>query len=658
MLKPDSAEQRTAPRRINVAWAAIALWVLLAGALGYHWLSQEAPTPATAPSLPASHPRPARSEEALAAMVAEKTAELGLAPKTATTPTDRALEASSALKHDDFAKARSIAQEVLSQSRLEGWSFYPFNEFMSTVVRGDDPSLLVGLNRWLQQDPRSGLAYLMRAQYYREAAWNARGAEFGWMVPDGLMQRFQEDLGRSAADVVKSIQLEPKIPWSYYELLATASGEGDSPDAEQAFQAGIRAFPTYYPLYKERLRVLTPKWGGSIDAMYDFVRRYAGSAPKTSPLRLLYLDLYVQLLDSAASECRTLAGENRAMCVKRGFEQISHPELEPGMESALNLYKVSDPNQFSRAVWPLLASMSCDKCIGLPSAGAGVLQMAASIMGSDNQIMDKPTHNSYMLDDITARIWAQSDNPVNAEKKFIEALYDAEHTSFRDPAQKAQIEADIFDHMAAIADDNGQFIDIIVYEDAANAVGGVNHGDNPYRKCYAYYRLKHFKEAVAECKALIEGDGSYLQTHYWLAKAYEGLGQWDASIAEFTPAAESADNWFRVGAALDMSYDYGQKGDFAGQLAEMNRYAYLFDSRMQPPHDLAVAYNNRCFALMKLGRLQDALNDCTQSLAYDRIPDALHKQEELLKLLGKRTPPSNPATDSRPGVVRPAGTTS
>lgn len=657
MLEQGSAERRPPPR-ISVAWVAIVLWALLAGVFGYYWLNRESPPSVSVPAVHASRPHPAHTEEALAAMVAEKAAELGVAPKTATTAADRALEAASALERDDFVKARAIAEEVLSQSHLEGWSFYPFNEFMSSLLRGDDPKVLVGLNHWLQQDPRSGLAYLMRAQYYRQAAWNERGDEFAWMVPDALMQRFQEHLGRSSADVVKSIQLEPKIPWSYYEFLSTTTGGGDSPDVEQAFQTGIEAFPNYYALYKERLRVLAPKWGGSIDAMYDFVRRYAGGAPKTSPLRLLYLDLYVQLLDAAASECRTLAGDNRAMCVKQGFEQVSQPDLEPGMESALNLYKVSDPNQFSRAVWPLLASMSCDRCIGLPSAGAGVLQMTASIMGSDNQMMDKPTHNSYMLDDITARIWAQSDNPVNAEKKFLEALYDAEHTSFRNPAQKAQVEADIFDHMAEIADSNSQFIDIIVYEDAANAVGGINHGNTPYRKCYAYYRLKHYKEAINECKSLIEGGGNYLQTHYWLAKAYEGMGQWDASIAEFTPAAESADNWFRVGAALDMSYDYGQKGDFAGQVAEMNHYSFLFDARMQPPHDLAVAYNNRCYALMQLNRLQDALTDCTQSLTYDRIPDALHKQQELLRRLGKKDPPANPDTDSRPVIVRPAATTS
>jgi tetratricopeptide (TPR) repeat protein len=655
MPEQDSAERRTTPHWMSVGRATLVLSVLLAGTLGYRWLVSDGGRQTPAAGLPLDHPQPARTEEALAGMVAEKTAELGLAPKTASTPADRALEASSAIDRDDFAKARSIAEEVQSQSHLEGWGFYPFDEFMSALVRGDDPRLLAGLNKWLQQDPTSAIAYLMRSQYYRHAAWDARGSEVSWMVPDGLMQRFQENLGLSAADAAKSIRLEPKIPWGYRELLATATGDGDSPDVEQFFQAGIKAFPAYYPLYKERLRVLAPKWGGSIDAMYDFVTRYAASTPRTSPLRLLYLDLYVQLLDSAAFECRSLEGEDRALCVKRGFERISRAALEPGMQSALDLYKVSDPNQFSRAVWPLLSSMSCGKCIGLPSAGAGVLQMAASIMGSDNQIMDEPTHNSYMLDDITARVWAGSGNPANAEKKFLEALYDAEHTSFRDPAQKAQVEADIFDHMAAVADDDNQFIDIIVYEDAANAVGGVNHGDTPYRKCYAYYRLKHFKEAVKECDALIEGNGNYMQTHYWLAKAYEGLKQWDPSIAEFTPVADSADNWFRVGAALDMSFDYGQKGDFAGQLASMERYPYLFDSRMQPPHDLAVAFNNRCFALMKLGRLQDALNDCTQSLGYDRIPDALHKQQELLKLLGKKA--SAPGSDdaSRPHVLRPAG---
>jgi tetratricopeptide (TPR) repeat protein len=639
MRQQDSQEHGTAGRRGNVIWLAIGLWTCLVGALGYQWLTRAAGpiTPGSRSAGNAQSQRSTAAEGALAAMVAEKTIELGLKPKTETTPADQALEVSAAIEAGDFAKARTISEDVLSRSQIRGWGFYPLNDFMSALVRGKDARLLGGLNQWLQREPNNGLAYLMRARYYRHAAWDTRGSEFSSMVPDHLMQQFRDDLSHATSDAGQAMRLNPEVPLSYYELLEDQMGDGDSPGVDQAFEVGIKAFPNYYPLYKSRLRVLAPKWGGSVVAMYDFVDRYAGNATKDSPLRLLYLDLYAQLLDTAALPCRRFEGTSREMCVKTLFEQFNRPSLEPGMESALDLYKVSDPAEFSVAVWPLLASISCNKCIGMPSAGAGVLQIAASIMESDNQIMDTPTHNSYMLDDITARIWAQSDNPANADKKFHEALYDVEHTSFRDSARKAQIEADIFDHMAEVADTNSQFIDILVYEGAANAVGGPNHGDTPYRACYAYYRLKHFNEAVTACTALIEANGNYMQTHYWRAKAYEGLGQWDASIQDFTPVAESADNWFRVGAALDMSYDYGQKGDFGGQLASMNRYPYLFDEKMQPPHDLAVAYNNRCFALMKLDRLQEALDDCTRSLTYDRIPDALSKQQELLKRLGKQS---------------------
>ena len=83
-----------------------------------------------------------------------------------------------------------------------------------------------------------------------------------------------------------------------------------------------------------------------------------------------------------------------------------------------------------------------------------------------------------------------------------------------------------------------------------------------------------------------------------------------------------------------MSYILGQKNDFAGELASLNQHAYLFDEALQPPGDLAVSYNNRCFAHMKLGELQKALDDCTTSLKYGRIPDAFHKQQELMKQLG------------------------
>ena len=49
---------------------------------------------------------------------------------------------------------------------------------------------------------------------------------------------------------------------------------------------------------------------------------------------------------------------------------------------------------------------------------------------------------------------------------------------------------------------------------------------------------------------------------------------------------------------------------------------------------MAISYNNRCYAYMQLNELKRALDDCTQSLKYGSIPDALRKQQELVKRLG------------------------
>jgi tetratricopeptide (TPR) repeat protein len=625
-------------QRPPIGVVTIVLLALLVALLTYRWLTPPAASvpatpragapasisvPSTArPAAPAKTSVPSTAlpgaEQALAPLLAQRTEELGIKPKRVVMPSDLALEATVAIKNGNYARAEQISEDVLTGSRLQSWRFYPFNEFMGSVVRGDDPVLLEHMNMWLAQQPDSALAYLFRAQYYQEAGWAARG-------------------GEARADLQRSISLNPKIPLTYYELLSVASSNGGSQDVEHVFQSAIKAFPNYYPLYKTRLRSLAPNRGGSVNAMYAFVERYADAAPGNSPLKLLYLDLYANVLEASAYDCNSYSGDARHLCVRALFWFRSRRGLDDRMESALNLYKTSDPIQFSTAVWPLLETISCDRCIGAPAVVGRVLQLAASIMGSDNRMMDEPTHNSYVLDDITARVWAQMGNSANADKKFHEALRDVERTSFPNEAEKAEATATVLDHMAAFADDTSQFVDIIVYHDAANAAGGINHTAIPYRKCYAYYRMKYFAAAANECTALIEGNGNYMQTHYWRGKAYEGLGQWDASIEDFTPVADSADNWFRVGAALDMSYDFGQKGDFAGQLASMNRYPYLFDPGLQPPHDLAVAYNNRCFAYMKLGQLKEALDDCTMSLKFDRIPDAFQKQQELLKLMGTNT---------------------
>ncbi len=587
-------------------------------------------------------------ERALAQLVEERLAELAIPPKTIVMPTDQGLQTANEIKAGHYAAASRIALSVLASSRQHEWRNYPFDEYLGSIVRGEDPALLQHLDLWLAGEPNSTAAHLIRAMFYARAGSTARGAETADKVPQALMDAFTDDMTRSISDFRDAIRLNRDIPWSYLELERVSLHVGNRPVADQAFREGSQQFSAYFPLYSVRLKYLAPKWGGSIGAMYSFVDQYAGASGPDSPLKLLYLDLYVALLDAARFNC----GGDRGQCFANQMARTVRPSLRAQIQQALNLYRPAIAAEFSAAIWPLLDKSSCPECAGsAANVGADILESAAEVMGSDNRMMDHPSHNSYVLDDITAHVWAQMGNAGNADKKYHEALQDVEQTAFAEPGMKADALAGIYTDMTATADNNDQFVDMIVYQDAANAIAGDNRSDTPWSKCYALYRLNHFSEAVTECTSLIDGHGNFLITHYWRAKAYEQLGEWDKSLADFAPVADGSDNWFRAGAALDMSYDLGRKQDYLGQLASMNAHDFIFDPKMQGRHDVAVAYNNRCFAQMQLGHLREALGDCTKSLEYDRLPDAVQKRQTLLSKLNE-SPEAGSSTDGAGSSAR------
>src|SRR6185312_13098993 len=200
-------------------------------------------------------------------------------------------------------------------------------------------------------------AYLISAQYFYRTGWAVRGEDRPNEVPLEAMSLFVEDLAAAAYDAHQSITLNPYIPWSYLLLLHTVS-DGNSPLVETVFQQAIRAFPTYYQPYRQRLYMLTPKWGGSVPAMYAFVDRYAGRAPAGSPLKLLYLQLYVHLADAAAFDCDSLSDSDQDSCMRKEMSRTVSPKMGDDLVQSLRLYKASDPIAYSNALWPILGALA------------------------------------------------------------------------------------------------------------------------------------------------------------------------------------------------------------------------------------------------------------------------------------------------------------
>jgi tetratricopeptide (TPR) repeat protein len=605
----------------------------LLGCLGFLAWQHYAP-PAVNFTAPQATTANIRHAGPIDSQVAEELAQLKIKPKNIELTADRAVAAADALRAGDYKTADSLSREILAKSHLKAFEFAPFNRFMGHLSPGEDPQFLDGLDKWVAADPKSALARLVRANYYYYTAWDIRGPDFANAVTAPHWQGYKEDLKRAEADIHESIALDPGIPWSYFLWLKVAEGQGDPQRMDQVFETGIARFPGYYALYDQRLDFLEPKWGGSARAMHEFVNRYAGKAPASSPLKLLYLELSDDLLSSASIRCRSLQGDALSKCVGAYMNGNVTPGVTNGVAQAFALYKHTDPIEYSNALWPILG--------GLQSQEEGssiintVLQLAADAMGSDVELIHESAHNNYVLDDITARVWAHLDNPVNADQKFREALDDVAHAPFVSDEDRYEAMAAVYDEMTWVARQSSQYVRMIAYHDAANAVGGINHGGSQYLKCFAYYKLNRFREAVGECTELMHTHRDAADAQYYRARALEGLGQYDAAIADFKPIADDgSNNYIRWGAAIEMEHVMALQGNYQGELEFFRKYPFVFDTELQPPDDLAIAYNNRCFAYMKTGQLEKALEDCNTSLRYGRLPDAMQKQQQLLKQLGK-----------------------
>jgi len=600
--------------------------VVLAGvtvADRFGWLNKRDPTHASeSAAVSAGNP------DAVAAAIAQETARIVVKPRPAVPSADTAAAVRRAVLRGDYDAADKLIDEVYSHSKLENWHFSPFNDLMGRVGFPKDDALLAGLNKWLQQTPQSAFAHLIRANYYYDLGVDVRGSRYVSETPESDLKAFQGYMKLATADALDSIRLDATNPYAYFGLLRIYAMSGNTPVMENAFQDAISRFPNYYPLYTERLKTLAPKWGGSPQAMVAFVDRYAGQAPEDSPLRLLHVELYASLLDTAALACDEYRAEQLEQCVAVAMESMAGSDVMRQVDTALELYNKIDRYQFTVALQPLLSEIV--RTSGAGHYGGSMLEAAARHMGTQLQLSESNAgHNNYMLDVTVANVWQNKQHYDNAEKKYQEALVDVAAFPFPGEAERTWAMVDIYQRMSGLYNDMAQYVNVIAYQNAAEKMGA-SGGGYKHLKCFAYYKLKHFDEAVRDCTKQLE-TGDDMQTRFWRAKSYWAAGQNDAALQDFNVVADSKDRQFRTSAAIDISVIYGDRKDMASQLESLNRHAYLFDEKGQSEQDLAISYNNRCYAYMQLGRLQEAMADCEVSLKHGNLPDAYQKYQELLK---------------------------
>ncbi|OBS08721.1 tetratricopeptide repeat protein [Acidihalobacter prosperus] len=531
----------------------------------------------------------------------------------------------------DFAAADKTLTRRLSQSSIQAWHFNPFATLVEYVAQPGEPIFGKRLDEWVARAPQSPMPYLVRALYGYRTGWMIRGDRFVNDVQPAHLKAFARHIAQALDDVSRSIQLDHTDPYSAFLLLYILSGTGNTTDMAAAFHRSTQQFPDYYPLYRQRLTTLEPKWGGSIEAMRAFVDRHAGTAAPHAPIRMLYLQLYADLLNAASVSCLEEHGDERTRCVESAMVQMDSSDLENRAYAALQLYNYSDKAHFSETLGDILGQMINTR--GAERYAGAFLQLAANIMGSDNQLTSGNTrNNNFTMDRLTALVWYRQGQYDNAEKLYRRAIADLAHTHFTTPSERDEIHARLLDDLADIYSHRKQYLQEAAYDKAADLMrGGSGRGGYSDLLCASLFHLKHYREAVDACTARMENSGS-LHARYWRGRAYESLRDLSAAERDLAQVAASESD-YRSYAAIRISILYGNQGKLESMLKALNTYTYLYDDALSDRDTIAIAYNNRCYAKMHLGQLRAALKDCTASLHYGNLPDAYSKQQTLLKRL-------------------------
>jgi tetratricopeptide (TPR) repeat protein len=565
----------------------------------------------------------------LATTINDQTARLVTKLRGAELTSEKSRKVRDAIKHGDYRTAHQLTTEVLAGSVLQNWRYYPFADFIGGIADVNDPAFATQLNSWVAQAADDPIPLMIRAQYYYAVGWFKRGHRFTAETQTADLVSFADHMKKARADIEAATRLNDANPYVYHLQLLILRSVGASDQMRDAFREAVAKFPADYQLYDVMLGALAPKWGGNVQAMYAFVDQYAGRTDRNSPLRLLYLSLYRNLLNSASIDCASRGNNNDAMseCVASTMQKIVRPGLEDQVVAALQVYDHSDNYQFGIAIEPILSDML--RTTGGDAYSGAILELAAGAMHSNTQLKeDNPSHNNYIIDKVVSLSWFRKGFYDNSLKKGQAALKDAKAMQFPNEEERDLALAGIYEYLAGSNDQLRQYRDMIAYEQAAVRLGGKTAYE--HLVCYGYYQLRDYEDAVSTCTQALKDEPANMRARYWRAIAYRDSARPEAALADLTAVADSESD-LRATAAIDISMIYFNRNDNQSALNVLNKYPYLYDPGVTNRSDVAVSYNNRCYAYMQLGELKQALDDCRASLKYGSLPDAYRKTQELIE---------------------------
>jgi tetratricopeptide (TPR) repeat protein len=206
------------------------------------------------------------------------------------------------------------------------------NEFRSFYRT--DRDLEAKLDGWVRAFPKSYVARLARAIYYKRVGFEERGEEYISKTSAERIRNMDSALGKAIRDFGASMEMERKPFLSYFHVLDISNQYAGVPYTRQLYEKAVALSPTSFGLRLKFMKALEAKWGGSLQEMRAFMEECRNAHlpdPQLHQLQaMVYEDegwedvnyhndlvgaeaAYRKALEQAANECETCVHADTAL---------------------------------------------------------------------------------------------------------------------------------------------------------------------------------------------------------------------------------------------------------------------------------------------------------------------------------------------------------
>lgn len=155
------------------------------------------------------------------------------------------------------------------------------------------------LNQWVNENPKSYPARLARGIYYASVGEAHRGSDVVRNTPSAKLLELHRFLDMSNRDIVDSLPLTKRPIVSVLQLLKSSKHRDGKQANRMWVEYANRIDPKNYGPRRQYMISLTPRWGGSYDEMWLFLRECQAQQIPREYLKVLESRIY---LDQAQME--------------------------------------------------------------------------------------------------------------------------------------------------------------------------------------------------------------------------------------------------------------------------------------------------------------------------------------------------------------------